>query len=86
MAKKKVKLPKESKCYAFLGVWRDGNAGWMGASHLGGCRRFPDYPATNNNPERKDRLDGERLFLCEITIKPITTKNGKPITRIFKNK
>lgn len=86
-SKAKVKMPKANVVYAFLAVWKDNKAGWMGASHLCGTRNSPDYPADRDDQvNRKELLDGNRLFMCKITIEPLKTKTGKPITRIYKNK
>lgn len=74
----KIKIPPSTKSYGFCGIWKDGTPGWMGLSHIGGSRRFPDYP------HRNERMIGERLFLCEITLTPVLDKNGRPITRIVK--
>jgi hypothetical protein len=80
---KKIKIPKATKAYGFSGVWQSGCVGWMGLSHIGSKeRRYPEYP--NMNGERAEILKGERLFLCEITMKPVLDKKGRPITRIVK--
>lgn len=82
MPTKKIQLPKENKGYGYTGVWKDGKAGWFMPSHIVGgdfTRQYPDTPLMSH-----PCLKGERLFLCEITIKPLTDKKGRPITKIIK--
>jgi len=66
-------------------AWQTGKVGWMGLSHIGGDRRYPDQPNMETDV-RKDLLAGKRLFLCEITVKPLLSKNGKPITKIVRKR
>jgi hypothetical protein len=79
---KKLKIPKPTKCYGYTGVWQDGSVGWMGVSHLGGSKKYPEMP--NMSDGRYGILQDERLFLCEITVKPLLDKKGRPITKIIK--
>lgn len=80
---KKIKKPKPNKAYGFLGLWINDKAGWMGLSHIGGSREDPDYPY-DKDEERNEIMKGERLYLCEIIVKPVFDKKGRPITRIVK--
>lgn len=79
---KKIKVPKPIKGYGFTGVWLSGEVGWMGLSHIGGSRKYPDNPSLDG--ERKSIMKGERLFMCEVILKPVLDKKGRPITKIVK--
>lgn len=79
---KKIKVPKQMKAYGFTGVWQNGQIGWMGLSHIGGSRDYPDNPSMDG--ERKEILKGERLFMCEVIVKPLLDKKGRPITKIVR--
>ena len=79
---KKVNLPKKTIGYGFIGVWANGSVGWMGLSHIGGSREYPDMPV--DSPDRKEIMKGERLFMCKVTVTPLLDKKGRPITKICK--
>lgn len=86
MAKSKIEFPKANKGYGYAGVWtrpKDGPiVGWMAPAYLvGGSRKYPDMP---DEDKLKAYAKGERLFLCEITMKPVKDKKGRPITKIVK--
>lgn len=81
---KKLTIPKKTKCYGYTGIWNNGTVGWMGVAHLGGSRKYPDEPVMENS--RQQIMEGERLFMCEITVKPVLDKRGRPITKIVKSK
>jgi hypothetical protein len=78
----KIKLPKANKGYGYVGVWAgpDPKLGWFVAPHVYGGKSDRNYPSIADNPNMK----GERFFLCEITIKPLKDKKGRPITKIVK--
>ena len=81
----KIKTPKSTKAYGFVGVWDDNSIGWSMPQYL-------HKHDTRHNPSsyRKDTspcfLNYDRLYLCEVTIKPILDKLGRPITRLAKKK
>lgn len=85
-SKKKLKEKSNKvKAYGFVGAWRDGTLGWLMPEHIYGwgekvSRKFPDRPAKTflNEPQR--------LVLCEITVKVVKNKKGKPIVRYGGNK
>lgn len=80
---KKIKLPKSVKGYGYAGVWKDpeNTIGWNISSYVTGegDRKNPSDPADTKNHGK-----GERYFLCQIIIKPIVDKMGRPITKIVK--
>lgn len=86
MAKKSKKLlfPKATKGYGYCGVWNSpsNHIGWMCSPHVGGAsdKKYPSHLSPTRYPEIK----GERLYLCEIIIKPLRDKRGRPITKIIK--
>ncbi len=76
---KKVKVPKASVGYGFVGAWNDNSIGW-------GMPGFLSSLNTRHRPERPDveerpYLSHARLYLCKITVKPLLDKRGRPITR-----
>ena len=78
---KKLTMPKPVKGYGYSGVWSFQNqVGWSVAQFVNGAmdRKYPSLPAIHST------LVGQRLFLCEITIKPLKDKKGRPITKIMK--
>lgn len=78
---KKIALPKPTVGYGYTGIWHTGQAGWFMPQFVYGSidRKFPDDPIRK---EDMPLLDGERLFLCKITIEPLVDKAGRPITKI----
>lgn len=78
---KKLKLPAPNKGKGYVAVWQNGKLGWWLPNHLydGRTNERP-----NSNAVTKGYLKGERVFLCEIIIKPLKDKKGRPITKIVK--
>lgn len=76
----KIKLPAKTKGKGYVGTWKTDELGWWMPQHV--------HPHSVGSPNtegiQKGYLDEERVFLCEITIKPLTDKKGRPITRIIK--
>lgn len=77
---KKVKLPKANKGKGYVCTWKSGELGWWMPDHI--------HPLSTGEPNQlaieKNCLKGERLFLCEIIVKPLKDKKGRPITKIIK--
>jgi hypothetical protein len=77
---KKIKIPKATKGKGYSGVWKSEQLGWWVTDHV--------HPKSLGDPNmqaiEKGYLKGERVFLCEITIKPLLDKKGRPITKIIK--
>ena len=80
MTKNKIKLPESIKGKGFCGKWLDNQIGWNIPNHLCGGKRYA------NKPHMREFCfnDTDRLYLCEITIKPLKDKLGRPITRLAK--
>lgn len=81
---KKLKLPNPTIAYGFTGVWRNNTLGWMGLSHIGGDRTYPDRPCLYG--DRINIMQNERVYLCKVVLTPVVDKLGRPITKIIKNK
>ena len=81
----KTKTPKHTKAYGFVGVWSDNSIGWSMPQYLHNydTRHNPSKYLKDANPSF---LDDDRLYLCEVTIKPVLDKLGRPITRLAKKK
>jgi hypothetical protein len=79
---KKLKIPKGIKAYGYTGVWSSNQVGWFAPRHIGGSRKYPDSPNIDKDNPDYEYLQGQRLFLCEITVIPILDKLGSPITKI----
>lgn len=75
----KIKIPKANKGKGYVGTWSNNVLGWHVPNHLQGGR-------ATEKPSRfaKQFAQGGRFFLCEITIKPVLDKKGRPITKIVK--
>lgn len=77
----KIKVPKPVKAYGYSARWSDGTIGWFTSRFPSTSRKFPDdIPNLAEAPT----TSGERFFLCEIKIKPLIDKKGRPITKIQK--
>jgi hypothetical protein len=76
---KKIKIPKSVRGYGYSGVWicPENTIGWGTTPFISGKsdRSYPSGPPNH--------LRG-RFFLCEISIKPLLDKKGRPITKIIK--
>lgn len=75
---KKVKIPKAIKGFGYSGVWQNGEIGWNVTQYIDSRRRYVSPPDSTNF------IKGERAFLCEIIIRPVKDKKGRPITKIMK--
>lgn len=79
---KKIKIPKAVKGYGYSGAWEypENTIGWNTTPYVTGKqdRKYPSEPADTLN-----HGNNVRYFLCEITIKPILDKRGRPITKIY---
>lgn len=82
---KKIKVPKAVNGYGYSGIWKSpkDTVGWNTTPYVSGKsdRKYPSSPADTEN-----HGSGERYFLCEITIKPILDKLGRPITKVIPNR
>lgn len=82
---KKIAIPKSVKGYGYSGVWRSpqNTIGWNTTPYISGNgdRKSPSDPANTEGHGA-----GERYYLCEITIKPLVDKLGRPITKIIPQK
>lgn len=78
---KKIKIPIPTKGYGYAGEWLDGRIGWFMPRHVYGSydRKCPDDPVSD---ETREFLEGRRLFLFEIIVRPLKDKKGRPITKI----
>lgn len=76
----KLTPPKANIGKAYVASWEDENntVGWAMPQHLSGG------PDIDMPPLTADIHPGERLFLCEIIVKPVLDKKGRPITKIVK--
>jgi hypothetical protein len=77
---KKISTPKITKGNGYVATWQSGALGWWMPDNI--------HPLSTGAPNQhaieKNYLSGERLFLCEIIIKPLKDKKGRPITKIIK--
>ena len=74
---KRITAPKATKARVYSGMWLDGTIGWETGPHI-----HPDGDPSMSDFDRNPYIGGERFFLCEVTLKPILNKSGRPITRI----
>jgi hypothetical protein len=58
--------------HAWVALWLDGTPGWGIPQHVGG---FTGSPEGNYIP------DGEKLYYCEITVRIVRRKDGRPTVR-----
>lgn len=72
----KMKIPQEVKGYGYVTLFNNGSLGRFLPPHLGDQKT----PLISEHAYAK----GERFFLCEIVIRPVLKKNGKPVTKIMK--
>jgi hypothetical protein len=76
----KIKIPTKTKGKGYVGTWKTDELGWWMPQHV--------HPASTGEPNEvaveKGYFKGERVFLCEIIIKPLKDKKGRPITKIIK--
>lgn len=81
---KKIEIPKPVKGYGYAGQWHDGKIGWFMPRHVSG-KYDRVYPNDGVSKDSIEYLKGERIFLCEIIVKPLKDKIGRPITKIVKS-
>lgn len=79
----KVQIPTPVKGYGYAGKWSDGRIGWFMPRHVSGAydRKSPDDGVDKDSHQY---MKGERIFLCEIIVKPLKDKKGRPITKIVR--
>lgn len=87
---KKIKIPAPIKGYGYVSTWEDGTLGGIMPHSVNESRSKRDREVNTHskrtvlNPIKE--ANGERYFLCEITITPLTRRKGKrkgqAITRI----
>jgi hypothetical protein len=82
MSTKRIQVPKANKGKGYVAVWQRGKLGWWLPNHLYGGSGAAD--PVNHYAVKAGYLEGERVYLCEITIKPILDKNGRPKTKLIK--
>lgn len=82
MATKKIVIPNPTKGYGYIGTFRDNTLGWFMSEHLSRDKKYPGY----NYRAEGFVKPNQRFFLCEIVLKPIKDKLGRPITKIIKGK
>lgn len=79
---KKIQIPKSVKGYGYAGAWSSlkNTIGWNMTPYVTGKidRKYPSDPA-----DTKNHGNNQRYFLCEITVKPLVDKKGRPITKII---
>lgn len=74
-----MKRPKtEVVGKGYVGRWKDGTLGWFMPKCLTGFKRDREKPAAH------DYNRGEKSYLCEISVKQVFDKRGRPIVRIVK--
>lgn len=81
---KKIKIPTSNTGYGYCGEWSDGKIGWFMPTHIMGALDIK-YPCSNYNDYSAKYLNGERSFLCKVTVTPIVNKKGRPITKIHRS-
>lgn len=81
MATKKIVIPKPNRGYGYVGIFRNNTLGWFMPEHLSEDKK---YPGCNYRIKELGIDIDLRFFLCEIILKPIKDKLGRPITKIIK--
>jgi len=76
-----VVVPKKNTGYGYVGVWHDGSIGLFMPQFVRGEEDKKSPGITDNS-----NADGDRFFLCKITIEPLLDKKKRPITKIAKTK
>lgn len=76
-----MKTPRKTVGYGYVGVWRDGDLGWVLPWCVTGKSdaRNPTYPSENHFVS-----DEDVFYKCRITVELVKGKNGKPIRRKWK--
>lgn len=72
----KLKLPKANKGKGYVGVITNYRGEEIGFDLPGAMIKGIAYMPNVDK--------GKRVFLCEITVKPLKDKKGRPITKIVK--
>ena len=70
------------KAWEYVGLWWNGTPGWYIGPHVGGVGKRRTNGVYNVPPWAQ----GARLYLCEITMRPLKDKRGRFITRITKRR
>lgn len=67
----------------YCGVWKyhkpNPSIGWFCSPFVTG-----EYDRRHPSVTTNEHTIGKRMFLCEIIIKPLKDKKGRPITKIIK--
>ena len=83
---RRVKIPRKTAGYGYVGMWGDGSIGYLLCDFLSGFgRKYPDPPSHQWNSLLDDGSK-ERVFLCRIKVTPMRDKLGRPLTRIIGKK
>ena len=85
---RRIKVPKANSGFGYVLPWEDGCVGWYLPTHLSGLPRSYGVDDISDTTKKfvGARRNGERSFLCKITVTPILDACGRPITRIVKGK
>jgi hypothetical protein len=86
MPTKKIYTPQKRIGKGYVGLYISNELGWCLPDHL-----RPEGMISGPTERVKEGIDyvrgnGERMFLCKITIEPIKDKKGRPITKIVRRK
>jgi hypothetical protein len=87
----KVRKQRRRIGYGYVGAWQDGTLGWCLPLHLDTSSRDKPPRWLRKSPNKcaphPDWSNiGEPSYLCEITIKLILDKRGRPIVRRIKER
>jgi hypothetical protein len=78
---KRIEVPKSVTSYAYVGLWDDGQIGWCLPSHANKYDTVHSpAPATDRWEEHAE--NGDRAYICRITVEQILDSLGRPITRV----
>ena len=81
---KRVKIPSSiTRGFGWSSIWSDGSLGWFCSEHFSqtNCKRR----YAGELPEKYSKAfpaGRDRFFLVEVTMKPVLSKSGRPITKI----
>lgn len=71
-----MKIPKSVKSRAWVGVWKDGTIGWQVPSYITESGSSRPLAMWGHWKEYKTQF-----YRCEVIIRPLLDKRGKPIMR-----
>lgn len=77
-------IPKPVISYGYVGVWREPRqVGWFLPRHACQNHRKPcgRFYGPCDPPSDDPNARGETFYLCEIRVRPLRDKRGRPITR-----